>query len=267
MDAQRLISRIADAITPDPRLQALLLAGSHGRGTADQFSDIDLLAFVPGDDLTPFAADWRCVMEDITPIVFWNRWGNTRIVINAVTRDWARVDLVLRAMGDIVGLSAAHTRILHDKIGIATALPAQPAPYAADTSRLLALINEFIRVLGLLPVVVGRGELVTAVAGDGLQRAALTNLMIAELELPDAGGALHLSRTLRPDQMAVLQDIPYPQADATQVVEAHAALARAFLPRARRLAERAGITWPVAFEAATLTHLQQTLGLAIPPTE
>ena len=204
--------------------------------------------------------------QAITPIVYWHPWGHTRIVINAVSEDWMRVDMVIRAADDLAGLSAASTRILLDRANVATSLPPD-APHRPDAARLKALIKAFIRVLGLLPVVIGRGELVTAVAGAALQRAALIDLLLADLALPDTGGALHLSRTLPPVQMALLTAIPYPQAERAEVIAAHAALAAAFLPRARVLAARLGLDWPAAFEAAMRTHLQRALGMVIAPSE
>jgi Streptomycin adenylyltransferase len=265
MQNDTLIARIAEAVTAQPVVQALMLAGSHGRGTADGFSDVDLIALVPPDDLPRFAQDWHVLLQTITPIVFWHQWGRTRIVINAVSKDWARVDMVIRATDDLAGLSAASTRLLLDRANVAASLPTE-VPHRPDEARLLGMMNEFIRVLGLLPVVIGRGELVTAVAGAAMQRAALTDLMIAGLALPDAGGALHVSRNLPPDQMAVLTSIPYPQADRAQVIACHIALANAFLPRARALADRLGIDWPTAFEAATRAHLHLALGVVIRPS-
>jgi hypothetical protein len=48
------------------------------------------------------------------------------------------------------------------------------------------------------------------------------------------------------------------------IVEAHVACAAAFLPRARKLAERWNIEWPQAFEDATWKHLEREVGLKRP---
>ena len=42
-----------------------------------------------------------------------------------------------------------------------------------------------------------------------------------------------------------------------------AGLRAIFLPRAQRLAERIGMAWPCAFEAATRQHLRARAGLEI----
>ncbi len=65
MDQATLITQIVAALEPDPRIRGLFLSGSFGRGTADAFSDVDLLAVVPTEAREAIAADWRSVMETI----------------------------------------------------------------------------------------------------------------------------------------------------------------------------------------------------------
>ena len=83
------------------------------------------------------------------------------------------------------------------------------------------MINEFIRVIGMAPVVFGRSELVTAVQGAGLNRDMLINLMLA----------------------------------------VHKAIADVFFPRAKRMAADLDIEWPTKFEETTRAQLQANLGL------
>ena len=47
------------------------------------------------------------------------------------------------------------------------------------------------------------------------------------------------------------------------LIAAHVAIAEAFLPRARRIADQIGLDWPTAFEAATRQHLHRELGIRI----
>jgi hypothetical protein len=57
-----------------------------------------------------------------------------------------------------------------------------------------------------------------------------------------------------------LRSLPYPQPERDEVIEANFAMARAFMPRARAMAQRLGIAWPEVFEAATRRRLAATLG-------
>ena len=148
------------------------------------------------------------------------------------------------------------THILIDRIGCFEALPPALPPRAPDTRRVLQLVNEFIRVIGLLTVVVGRGEYFMAATGTGLLRDCLMKLMLEEVGHP-TGGALHPSRTLPAADMAILDSLPFPGPQRSAVIDAHFAIARAFFPRARALSARLGLAWPEPFEAATLEHLRR----------
>jgi len=46
MDQQTLIARVTAALADDQRIRGLFLSGSFGRGTADQYSDVDFWAVV-----------------------------------------------------------------------------------------------------------------------------------------------------------------------------------------------------------------------------
>lgn len=155
-------------------------------------------------------------------------------------------------------------RPLFDRSGIYETLPEDLPPATPDPKRVSYLIHEFIRVLGLMTVGIGREEYVTLVKGSALLRDLLTDLMLEECPLPDRGGALHLSRLLKTDQMALLEALPYPGPKREALIEAHIAIAEAFFPMARRLAIQLSVEWPHRFEAATRQHLATELGIEFP---
>lgn len=115
-------------------------------------------------------------------------------------------------------------------------------------------------MLGLLPVVAGRGEWVVAAAGTDLLRGFVQELLVEASPVPDRGGALGLARLLTPVDRELLAGLPHPGPDREAVIAAHAALARTFLPRARALYGRLELEWPAAFEEATRRRLLLTLG-------
>ncbi len=98
------------------------------------------------------------------------------------------------------------------------------------------------------------------VRGVGTMRGHVETLLMQEVSEPDPGGMLHLSKLLSTEQMAVLKSLPNPKPERDEVIEANFAAARVFMPRARAMAERLGIEWPDAFEAATRKRLAATLG-------
>jgi predicted nucleotidyltransferase len=256
---EAVTARLRDA---HPPVRALLLVGSFGRGTADRFSDVDLLAAVERDQHERFTASWRAVLEAIAPVVFWNqRASGDGVLINAVSEAWLRCDLAVVTPDAFAARTRDAVTVLFDRDGLSERMPLHRSPARPRPARLFHLVQEFIRVLGLLPVVAGRGEWVTgAGSGIGHLREHLTSLLIEEQGIADPGGALHLSRVLTPERYEVLQRLPFPQPERSEVIAAHAAYARAFMPRARKLAAAQGVLWPEAFEAATLRHLRDELG-------
>ncbi|MEM1049658.1 MAG: aminoglycoside 6-adenylyltransferase [Pseudomonadota bacterium] len=261
MDVEQFLRAISERLTAEPAIEALFLAGSHGQSKADRFSDIDLVAIADEPNHKRVAGAWRSALGSQHEIVFWNEFRRGGILVNAITESWLRCDLYVVEPARFVRRSRANVRPLFDRGGIYDGLPEQLPPARPDPKRVSALIHEFIRVLGLMTVGMGRGEYVTLVKGAGLLRDMLTDLMLEECQVPDRGGALHLSRLLDADQMAVLENLPYPSPEPEALLEAHAALAETFFPMARRLAGQLDIEWPEAFEAATRRHLFVELGM------
>ncbi|HEY9010447.1 MAG TPA: nucleotidyltransferase domain-containing protein [Devosia sp.] len=259
MNQQSLVTRVVDALEPDERIRGLFLTGSFGRGTADQWSDVDLLALVEKEQQEAVAADWRQVLEAITPIVYWNRlpWA---FVLNAVSEDWLRCDLSLAGPGETRGMTQDRAKPLIDRDGVYSTLSATLPPPEIDRRKLEGTVNEFIRVLGLTPVAVGRGEVELIGIGTGMLRRMLTDLLVIEMNHADTGGILHLSRLLDAERMALMETIPVPERSIESALASQAALARTFLPRAKALYAELGMDWPERFEEAT----RKTLATHIP---
>ena len=121
----------------------------------------------------------------------------------------------------------------------------------------MELINEFLRVLGLSPVAAGRGEKQLMNWGLNLLLRQTAQLMIEENRIApsDRGGALHLNSLLTAQQREELSSVPAGGNTTEEILDAQLSCARVFLPRARKMASRAGVTWPQAFEDATHNHL------------
>lgn len=241
-------------------VRGLFLAGSFGRDTADEWSDVDLIAVVAADQERVVADHWRSALQQITPIVFWNELPRGVIVLNAISEEWLRCDLSIVTQKDFGRRAKNTVRPLIDRDGIYATLPDSLPPKEPDAGTVRYLIHEFIRMLGLLPVGAGRGEYVTMVLGVGMMRGHLEALLMQNVTTPDPGGVLHQSKLLPPEQMHLLASLPYPGPERGALIEANFAVAREFMPRARTMAKRLDIVWPEAFEAATRKRLAATLG-------
>ncbi|MDB5535901.1 MAG: hypothetical protein JWQ65_776 [Devosia sp.] len=262
MNQQDLIDAVKVALAKEPTVQALFLAGSYGRGTADEYSDVDLIALVAPEDQLALAARWRTVLPAITPIVFWNELNRGGLIVNAVSEEWLRCDLSIVAPHNLGQRAKNTVKQLIDRDGIYLTLPDSLPPKAPDPRVVHYLIREFIRMLGLLPVGAGRREYVTMVLGVSMMRGHLETLLMQDVTKPDPGGMLHQSKLLSPDQMQLLASLPYPGPEREALIEANFEIARQFMPRARAMAKRLDIAWPEEFEAATRRRLSLTLGEA-----
>lgn len=259
MDRDGLIDAVKALAAADARVVALFLGGSLGHGQGDAYSDIDLIAVVSPEAHKDFTDGARAWLSPVLDIVHWLRPHPNLPLFGAVTADWLRVDLTVAVPGMVHG-AKDRLRPLIDPTGLYDALPDRLAPRAADPDKVEAMIREFLRVLGLLAVVVGREEWAVAVTGAGLQRAQLIALLIEQLALPTPPGALHLSRLLPREDLELVTGLPAVEANRESVIAVHFAYARLFLPRARALAERVGAPWPEAFEVSTRAWLKRELG-------
>jgi hypothetical protein len=260
----QMIGQIGTALIEDPAVRALFLGGSFGKGQADRYSDIDLIAVVSPADQAQFNAQWKDRLQSIAPIVFWNELTTGDHVFNAITDQWQRIDLVTTDAEAMRRRGQDSLKPVFDKDGLLGTLPETipwPGPSKGHVSH---LIHEFIRVLGLFGVGAGREEYLTCVAGVDLLRMLLYNLLKEEVEVADKGGMLAWSRLLSREQLAALESIPAAAPTRQSLIEANLACAKAFLPRARRMAERLDIAWPQPFEDATWGYLKREAGIEKP---
>jgi predicted nucleotidyltransferase len=262
-DQQHLIDEIARRLDAEPGVEALWLAGSLGKGQGDAFSDVDLLVLVTGGAAAEVSTR---LARDLVPalnVVLVNSLYGGR-VLNMVTADWARFDLTLVQREDLTRYdSNALTPIFNRG---SSAPPAQPeTPYRTAPDQLLKLVREFLRIVGLTPVAIGREEYELALSGIDLLRRMTFDLMLEENSISPSrrGGALHRNPLLTAEQLDDLRSLPTIAAERSSFIAGTAAFARLFLPRARRLAAEIGMVWPTDFEDATRRHLLKTLGMRL----
>jgi hypothetical protein len=261
MTRDELQRHLSAGLAVMPGVGAAFLAGSLGRGEGDRWSDLDFAVVAAEDDHPGIRDAWWRMIEATTEIV--HRFEVGGRVLSAVTSDWHRADLHLVTAEQPGQRSRGTVLMIVDRIGFQAGLPESLPPSRPDPARIKGIITEFLRVLGLSPVVAGREEWVVMVAGTGMLRDLFARLLVEESPLPDRGGALHLSRLLSDADMAMLTGLPCPPPEREALLTAQATIAHLFLPRARRLAGCTGLAWPEAFEAATRRRLAEELGIVL----
>lgn len=258
MSPDRAIATITDALKADDRIRGLFLSGSHATGLDDAWSDIDFLIVSP--EATEVAAGLFIDAAGRTGEIVLCRDRIVRpALVNIVTAEGLRLDAIILKPDQMGGHSQATLKPLFDRDGLYDALPERPASSATPPARLRYQFEEFIRILGLLPVAAGREEYLNGVTGVFHLRNLLVDLLVEETAAPYRGGALHLNRLITDEQKELLASLPVPAPTRRAMIDAHLAYARAYLPRARRLAQARGIDWPERFESATWDLLHTTL--------
>jgi predicted nucleotidyltransferase len=262
---QEQIVRSASAVlAADGEVAAAWLAGSLGRGAGDAFSDVDLLVLVTAGDPSDVGRRYAACIASIAPPALANPLFGGRVV-NVVTEDWRRFDLSFIKADELARYNAAQLVQLFNKGALAPPIR-EEEPYAPSPDVVLGLVNEFLRVIGLSVVAVGREEWLLAQWGADILRRLTMDLMLEENAVSPAerGGALRRRPLLTADQFSALANMRPVTPDLEGVLVSNRELAAIFLPRARALSQRIGAPWPSTFERATREHLRTNLGLELP---
>lgn len=264
MTHDNVIETIASAMRDVPGVRALFLSGSYGNGLADAFSDIDFVLVAEDGASDEVAAAWRDAVARTGEIVLW--WDRTTVpvLINAITADWTRTDVIMLKPAQMAAHAQNTLKVLFDHDGLYDGLAETARAPAPSPAKFRHQVEDFIRILGLLPLADGREEYINGVLGVFHLRNMLVELMIAETAAPHRGGILHLNRLITEEQKAILTAMPPLKAERDAMLAAYMAYAAAFLPRARRRAKALGVEWPERFEQITWARLGKTLNLARP---
>lgn len=259
-----LIKSITVILSADPQIEAAWLSGSLGYDGGDAFSDVDIVALVTSRPVSDVSRQYAERADEIAPSILVNLLFDKR-VLSVVTADWQRYDIAFVDPAALQRYDVMRMKELFNRGNLRP--PVQvPIAYTPPPETVLRIIKEFLRVLGLFAVAVGREEWVTAQSGMEILRRLTIDLMLEENRLAptERGGALHLNRLLTPEQRGLLEALPPVSATRESAFAGNSAVAALFLPRARRLAEDIGVEWPSAFEAATRDSLKRRIGFSVP---
>ena len=253
--AEALAREIGDL----PGVRGLYLGGSLGRGAGDGLSDLDFVAVAEEADARSVATAWAGRLSDLRAPVYMKNHG---LLVNVVLADGLRIDLVvetparfaLRPTGDVTPLSDPDG-LAADLSGAALALPRGP--------RIAARTEEFLRVLWLIRVGLGRGDAVLGTEGFWHLRGHLKETMLDAARPDRRHGALSLRAILPGDDYVTLARFSTVAPDRDALIAAHRDIAREYLSRARKLHAAEGIDWPEAFETATRAGLVEAFGPGI----
>lgn len=255
----------ASTLREDERVRLLWLTGSLAAGTADTQSDVDLRLAVREEDFATVGQWWPELLDLVAPTVWKRRWPGAadEAILGAITTDYLRFDLVVQSVMDTKPRRLEAAQVLFDKDGIAERFPLTTTAPRDPFVHLSFLVEEFIRLLGMLPIVVERNDVPIGMEGQLVLHSLLISVLLLENGIDRATtGKRHVAAYLTAEQRTLLAQVPSLAPTMESLIEGRVAYGRLFLPRARRLMEAQGQVYPEAFETATKQHLQETLGLS-----
>lgn len=259
---QALIDAATHALSADPRIDSVWLSGSLASGEGDDWSDVDLVAVAAQEALpqvvVAYGADLSAIARTVNIHTVFGR------VVSAVRDDWERFDILFLTPTELKARPAASLTPLFTRDGVEKPEGETPPPRPASAAEIEGVVREFLRILGLLPVALGRRDHVIAVDGAMLLRTMLVDLMLAENGRGRSERSVkRVPQMLNAEQTGLIEALPSLAANRNSLLAFNRAIAGVFLPRAKALAKRDGVAWPEAFEAATRAHLKRTLDLEI----
>lgn len=269
---QALVLRVIEVMAEDNRVLAGYLVGGFAVGQGDAFSDVDLQFVIDDDAVDDLRDSWTDLVERIAPAAHVRPFsGGIGGLI--ITPDWLHYDVVFNPRSTVDPMTVEGMVPLFDKGGL---LPTAPVPRPDRRGEPFFpewAVNHFLYMLGNTVAVVGRNEPIPLSNGVVLIRdLCLVRLFLAELGRETTrehafGNPFPFTKRLRTyltdEQNELLEALPPVAPTIESGIEGYVALARIFLPRARRLAERTGATWPAAFERASVQYFERMTGATI----
>jgi hypothetical protein len=271
---ERLIARAHEVLATDHRVVAAWLVGTFAVGGADAWSDVDLQCAIDPATAEWFGVNWQTIANEIAPTVAVTPFGGGTIGGFCITPDWVHFDIVFNPADAVTSAPLVGIKPLFDRTGLLLSSAEERAQPAGEPFYPWWLVNFFLYMLGNMVTVVGRNEVIPGTNGVLMCRdTQLIALFLAEqgrftTREPQApGNPFPFTKRLRPylsdEQNQILESLPPLAPTIESVIEGYLAVARAFLPRAKRLAEATNGTWPSEYVAATQSYLERALGMSV----
>lgn len=250
-----VLDRVVDALSADPRVVALWLGGSLGRGVADAGSDLDLIVTIDDTAHDAFVSAGTESWPFLDPVISYEMPGLPGSFA-LTTADGLRVDVVLEQAADISRTPYRHRVPVFDRRTDRVAVPAADGRSdGPDAARMAAIALEFARQLAIFPdAVVARQDWLLGQEAVHNYRAFLYQLYVeSNAPLPPMG-VKQWSAKLTPAQRDRLASLTAPAAEEAAVIDAMREVQRVLRTEGRELVEAAGGVWPEAAVRAGLAR-------------
>jgi predicted nucleotidyltransferase len=239
----------------DPRVRAVWLEGSLGKGTATAYSDIDLSVLV-SNELT-FRQDLPGIISSISPILFYLPLDYGAMSAMVLFENMQKLEVWLE--GTPLTITSGQSRVLYDPEKVLQNTPAQTAKLTDLQLALEQVLGNFwFGVSHLLGI--KSGEFIAATRGLGNQVDYFVTVKILEQhKFRDTGGG-HYNNYLELEVQHELEAIlALPEITAQTLLVASLRLADLMREHGRKAAAKLNVTYPEALEQAVLDKVHQEL--------
>lgn len=192
-----------------------------------------------------FVDGWSRWLAAVVPVLVADQVPGSRLIAYALTDDFCRIDAVIEPVGDLSESPHRRRIVVLDRDGLDVRVPSAPPGRGPDARRITAIITEFWRQQAILPMVLDvRGDLLCALLGVQQAWQMLYDVFVESNQpLPPTGVEL-VSAKLRPEQLAVLLEMPPVRPDRDLLINADAAIRAAMDTAGRVAAERVDALYP-----------------------
>ena len=255
-----LLEQALQALRQDNRVLAVLLGGSLASGDADEESDIDLSVVV--DDAVADAfnddRDWLERME--APVIA--SLGPVPNLVTSLMRDGLRLDVTVERRTAFQTRPRRAVIALHDPLGLLAGVEVVVPRYEPTPEWLRRNVEDFLRFLDQLSVVVLREEWIAGVDNAWYLISQLVDLYAHDNRAPRTSPR-RMNARLTAGQRSAIESLPAIQATERAIVDVHVSVARLFIPVAEEMYRELGLAWPEELESAVREHLQRRVGARI----
>lgn len=262
---ERLLEVVHQA-ADDEVIRGVFVSGSRASGTEDAHSDLDLVV-VTLDDQAELVADALGVelRAGLAPVSFDSRRLGPAWLLSLITAECVRADLLVSDLTSFKQMPRYGPIVpVLDRDNLAPSLlpPSQAPTPVHDDAWFLRLVQGVLRTMALLPMVIGRAELLRGQQHVQLLKQDLLDLLLfangdPPMRRPGIWQWSDLNDRLPPADRDVVERLPAVEASRDSVVDGHLATYKAFLVLARRLAADRQLEWPQDFENAVNAYLKR----------
>lgn len=254
-----LLERFFTICQDDPRILAATLGGSHARGAADEWSDVDIGVVVTDDAYDEFVATRRAFLQSLGEPLFIEDFDLEGIVFFILT-DGTEGELTYARRSDYKEPSGSW-RVVVDKTGVLAQAEPRPRPDpAAQREALRRQLTWFWHDLSHFITAIARGQLWWAAGQLDLLRRVCLNLARLHHNFDDEevgdDPAFKIDQKLPTAALVSLRGTFVPLERAA-LLAAGRVIAAYYRELAIPLAEEHGVPYPADLERVMLSRFSQ----------